>query len=279
MTPAKSTTSTTWVIGNTTNAGKTTLASALIRALNETDQPAIGFKPYSLVRFTEQADIAQSLYGQTTCRCFGSDGVQLARASPLLSNDDLELIQPVVFCSFPKYKHTVLLRTGAQQLDNRSFKRPSLARNHLTIPNFAELLETVSNGSAQLTSGGTSEPKLDFRFAPHWGRDVVEASLAHLLARTGAKHVVCEGAGIFLPNWQSQRRVKHAVYIHEHTVRFWFDVNIAVDSPDRRLQTANTLLAQLTDITPTVLQLPICATAERDEVATNLIKRTLARWL
>ncbi|MTW23010.1 hypothetical protein [Allochromatium palmeri] len=35
-----------WVIGTATNVGKTTVATALIRHLNASGLPALGFKPY-----------------------------------------------------------------------------------------------------------------------------------------------------------------------------------------------------------------------------------------
>ena len=82
-----------WVVGDNTNVGKTTITAALIRTLNSMGVGTIGYKPYAGARLIDIIDLLQEI----SCgdgQLVGRDARQLVKASPMITTDLLEVVNP-----------------------------------------------------------------------------------------------------------------------------------------------------------------------------------------
>ena len=84
-----------WVVGDQTDIGKTTIAAALIRVLNQNQIPALGFKPYGGSNLRDVVDFMLAQFPKSNCAAYGPDALKLTRASPLTSDEHIDLVCPV----------------------------------------------------------------------------------------------------------------------------------------------------------------------------------------
>ena len=90
-----------WVVGNGTDVGKTTVATALIKVLSARGQRTIGFKPYAASLLHTIIDFMIEKYPKVPCKLFGNDAWELTAASPLTGLEIIDPDQPTV--SSPLY--------------------------------------------------------------------------------------------------------------------------------------------------------------------------------
>ncbi|MBR7800548.1 hypothetical protein [Undibacterium fentianense] len=213
-----------WVVATHTNAGKTTLATELIRVLNQAGCPSLGFKPFAGMRLRDGVDY---MFGQSielNQRMAFSDGALLCHASPLTSTDDLDLVVPRQVIFKDRILDTFLMRIGSASLQNVEMWTSEKGQRLANRPDIAYLLEKTGLpfANAQLLDGISSPYKI-------LGREKVQAAFMHLQARQ-PQAIVCEGAGPWLPVWQDQAYVNHVFLLTEDSLYFYRDANLSIDT-------------------------------------------------
>lgn len=212
-----------WVVGTATNVGKTTIAAAAIRALNRMGQPALGFKPVAGVRLKDSIDLMVDNYPGARCMLFGSDAMQLARASPLTSDELLDVVVPWQLVYRVNNLDTVLLRIGSSILGNAEYFKTAQTDALARRPDFQRLakLASLPLDRAQLFDEKTSPRNL---LSPEKCGQAFD-----YLMTLGPAAVVCEGAGPYLPVWQGHPRANHIFLVTEDVVHFYPQVQLDVD--------------------------------------------------
>ena len=188
-----------WVVGQGTNVGKTTVAAALVRTLSALGQRVVPFKPYSGAKFVDVVDLMFERREATTARLFSSDGATLIDASPLLSPDDADLVQPVsLFSTTPNSsKRSWPAWVPARPGGARFYKTPAgLALE--AREDYRYLLQLIG------VDDSISFETRDLRFVstPQLVQHAVDTCLRRLLDTCDATTVVCEGASACLPYWR-----------------------------------------------------------------------------
>lgn len=107
-----------WVIGEDTDCGKTTIATALIRELNRLGISSMGFKPISGILFTEKHDLLNDEFPLSKCGIFGNDALKLCDASPLSTREMLDIVNPSLLLCHDSYDEPLLIRVGSRQCKN-----------------------------------------------------------------------------------------------------------------------------------------------------------------
>jgi len=217
-----------WVIGNTTNVGKTTVASALVRVLNDRGQKTVGFKPVGGIYLYESVDFIIDNYKNSDCTIYGNDSVKLSDASPISNDKLLELISPVYYLMFPRFPSFIMARTGSKILNNITFYKTdlmdSLRQRHdikfiidqASLPiNAAKLIKNAPfDRNDKIISKKTSK---SYKY----------------LVNLGAEAVVIEGAGRFIPIWKNNPTLNHLFLIADGFLIFFPNLNkeVFIDIP------------------------------------------------
>lgn len=211
-----------WVVATHTNAGKTTLASELIRTLNASGVTAVGFKPFAGMRLRDGVDNLCSQAIELNRRMVFSDGAHLCQASPLTGIAHLDIVVPRQLIFKDNVRDTFLLRVGSQALNNvevwTSQKGKGLARR----PDIKYLIEKTGLpfDQAQL---------LDEEILPRHqiGQASTQQAFDYLRAMQ-PQAIVCEGAGPWLPMWQQQSLVNHVFFLTADCVYFYRDLDLSI---------------------------------------------------
>jgi hypothetical protein len=216
-----------WVVGQGTNVGKTTVAAALVRALSALGQRVVAFKPYSGGKFIEVVDLMSERRDASTARLFSGDGATLIDASPLLSIDDADLVQPISLFYYPEFEQPILARVGARMAGGARFFKTSAGLALEAREDYRRLLELIGVDDSMRFE------IRDLRFAatPQLGLREVDACFRHLLDKHEATTVVCEGASAWLPYWRKSLVVNHVTYVQHHELYFYerADVTLTAD--------------------------------------------------
>jgi dethiobiotin synthetase len=209
-----------WVVGDNTHVGKTTISAALIRVFNAMGVDTIGFKPYAGARLMDVIDLLQEIAcgdGQLV----GRDARQLVKASPLMTSDLLELVNPSWRLSHPVRDASVFVRKGSAQIGRRGFQCSESAQSLWTRQDMRELNRVIHLPVKNMTTTlVASADKMDFA-----DQAVQMSSFARLL-ELKPQVVVCEGAGRLLPVWENAPIAKHLFFVSAGELNFFPNVGI-----------------------------------------------------
>lgn len=233
-----------WVVGNDTDVGKTTLSTALIRNLNRRGKKTVGFKPHAGVSFVRHIDFMLEFYRRNECRVFGEDALRLAQASPLTTDELVEVIAPSYRVHFPTVRHTVLARVGAKILGNRQFFRSRTTTEFPRRADIARLTEMIGLPFDEAVVLEEGAPRIDLML--HEER----ARAFGYLRDLGAESMVLEGAGGFLPVWFGGPMPNHVLVVTEDVIHFFPNVSVHVDvqQPNGRVASTRVLLQRLAEV-------------------------------
>jgi predicted P-loop ATPase/GTPase len=256
-----------WVVGDNTNVGKTTISTALIRALNRLGSPTVGFKPYAGTSLQDVIALLQEI-ARGDGYLVGRDARQLLAASPMMTEDMLELINPSWRISHPTRGVGVLIRKGSAAIGQRYFRHTENARALLSRPDFLRL-----NESMRLP---LSEPlkNMDPDVIDFADQSVQAASFARLMALKPGS-VVCEGAGRLLPVWQGAPAARHVFLVSGGTLYFFAHLNLQVPPMPGRWGpcTLQTVAAQLMAARPMRADIPIASPDSLAQVMDEFVDR------
>jgi hypothetical protein len=251
-----------WVIGDNTNVGKTTVSASLIsntvqpslylnqlralgftgqvgisnlltvapvylRVLNAAGKSAVGFKPYAGARLLDVVDFLADV-ASVDGFWVGKDARMLAQASPLTSNDLLEVVSPSWRISHPGRDVSVFIRKGSAKIGRKSFYHTENAVSFLQRHDTLRLNRHTQLPFAQAQPiQNVSADHVDFM-----AQDIQTASFDYL-SRLGPRVVVCEGAGRLLPVWQNAPAVQHIFLVSSG--RLYVFPNVEIKPFDRPL--------------------------------------------
>lgn len=204
-----------WVLSSSTDSGKTTLSAALIRHLNRIGHPTVGFKPFAGGKFRDIIDFAMVNYPQLPNSVFGSDGLQLCRASPLTEDSDVDLVSPWQLIFYENYLDTVIIRAGSMALGNVEYFKSSLAdtlKERADIHRISTLLKLPFDKAATIDKDIPDRSIL----AAHVRQD----AFGELLKRQ-PDVVVVESAGAFVPYWEGSPLPDHIIFINDFSIRIY----------------------------------------------------------
>jgi hypothetical protein len=261
-----------WVVGQGTNVGKTTVAAALVRALSALGQRVVAFKPYSGGKLIDVVDLMFERRDMTPARLFGGDGAKLIDASPLLSADDADLVQPISLFYYPEFEQPIFARVGARTAGGaRYFKTPAgLALE--AREDYRRLLELIG------VDDSLSFETRDLRFAatPQLGQREVDACFRHLLGKYDATTVVCEGASAWLPYWRKGLVINHVTYVQRNELFFYERANVVLPAePQPSLVALAPLFESLGGRPCRRVPLPFSLSRWRSEVADTAVRNML----
>jgi predicted P-loop ATPase/GTPase len=261
-----------WVVGQGTNVGKTTVAAALVRTLSALGLRVVPFKPYSGGKFIEVVDLMFERRDMTTARLFGGDGAKLIDASPLLSPDDADLVQPISLFYYPEFEQPILARVGARMAGGaRFFKTPAgLALE--AREDYRRLLRLIG------VDDSLSFETRDLRFAatPQLGQREVDACFEHLLGKYDATTVVCEGASAWLPYWRKGLVINHVTYVQRNELFFYERADVVLPAePQPSLVAVAQLFESLGEKRCRRVPLPFSLSRWRSEVADAAVRNML----
>lgn len=228
-----------WVVGTTTNVGKTTVATALVKYLNAHGTSAVGFKPVAGSRFRDHADFALEHYPRLPGRVFGRDALLLACASPLTQEADVDLVAPWQLLFHRTIDDTLLIRAGSTQLHNVRYFTTQAGLTVMARADFARLTQMQR---LPLDAARVFDPLTEARhdLAP----DAQSAAFAALLERRPAA-VVVEGAGPFIPTWKGTPRVNHVLAVSDDEILLYPRANAQVPHPVGKSRSTTRQLLQV----------------------------------
>ena len=206
-----------WVIGESTNCGKTTVSCGLIRHLNLVGKGAFGFKPFSAARILERLHQFQPGVDLKS-ELVGNDGRRLCDASGLSDQYLHDVVNPYYMLFRNNVNEPVLSRVGSKCLKNSSYSRLSFYDVCLKNENIKNALD----GFAPLNKANYSSNPVDFE-------EQAEAAYQLLLAKKPCSHVI-EGAGPLLPIWRKKepQQVNHILAIMKGRIFFCKNVNMYI---------------------------------------------------
>ena len=264
-----------WVVGNGTDVGKTTVATALIKVLNARGQRTIGFKPYAASLLHTIIDFMIEKYPRVPCKLFGNDAWELTAASPLTGPEMIDLVAPVQLLCYPNWQNTILVRSGSLLLDNVEYfcsENGAALRERTDFQALVRVTGLPLDEAAVRGGLGLDEAA---RLSP----EKPKQAFARLLD-LGVDAVVCEGAGGWLPVWQDCPAANHVLEVADGGVRFCPDLDFSVPfDPTSAGQGRESLLALLGDWDRTKASSPLylAEAGRRAEMAQRIVKGLLAK--
>jgi hypothetical protein len=208
-----------WILGSSSTVGKTTVSTALIRYLNTIGYPALGFKPLAGAKLRDIIDFAALNYSRLPNSVFGSDGLELSRASPLTIESEVDLVSPWQLIFYQNILDTVIIRTGSISLENIMYYKSSFSdiiKNRSDIINVNQILRIPFNDAVLFDDKESSRSSL----ASH----VRESAFSALLKKNPTA-VVVESAGPFVPSWKGSPQPNHIIFIDDFSIKAYFNIN------------------------------------------------------
>jgi hypothetical protein len=256
-----------WVVGDNTNVGKTTISTALIRALNRLGCPTIGFKPYAGAPLQDVISLLQEV-ALGDGYLVGRDARQLLTASPLLTEDMLELINPSWRLSHPARGVGVFIRKGCTAIGQRYFRHTENARALLSRPDFLRLNESMRLPQSEPVKDMDPDA-IDFA-----DQSVQAASFTRLMALKPVG-VVCEGAGRLLPVWVGAPAARHVFLISGGALYFFANLNLTLPQVAERFgpYSLQTVITQLKAAQPMRAHIPIASPESLSAVMDEFVDR------
>lgn len=203
-----------WVVAGRTNAGKTTVAAALIKYLNKIGRRAVGFKPFGGMVLAENFDFICNNFRAGGRQLYGIDAVRLAEASPLTDTNLVEVIGPSY--RLVDGNSVVLVRKGSLLLNNRSFLKP---RSTARFDERDDIKRLVLGTGLPFRDAGIIE-STNPRQIDVIEEDKVTQSFLWLKS-LGIDAVVMEGASSYLPIWNRGPAVDHVFEIIDNQLSFY----------------------------------------------------------
>ncbi len=264
-----------WVVGNGTDVGKTTVATALIKVLNARGERTIGFKPYAASLLLSIIDFMVEKYPLTPCKLFGNDAWELTMASPLTGPEMIDLVAPIQLLCYPNWQSAILVRGGSLLLDNVEYLCSDNGAALRDRTDFQALARVTGLplGEAVVRDG------LGLDEAAHLSPEKPKQAFARLLD-LGVDAVVCEGAGKWLPLWQDCPAANHVLEVADGRVLFCPDLDFSLPfDPTSAGQGRERLSAALNaPDRPTVSSpLYLAEAGRRAEMAQRIVKGLLAK--
>lgn len=262
-----------WVVGEATNTGKTTIASALIKTLNARDVRAVGFKPYASSRLYALVDFMIETYPRSQAKLFGKDAWELTMASPLTGPDLVDLVVPCQLLSHPTWRQIVLMRTGSAQLNNVEYICTEYGAGLKNRADFQRLIKKTRLPFDVAVLKTDIDVLHAHRVAPEKQRLAFNS-----LLDIGVDAVVCEGAGEWLPIWQDCPMVNHVFLLSGGLVRFFPNVDLSfVFQAERAVRRVDELVAILNEANSHGFAIPLYLVEQnrRDEVVRQVVSDLL----
>jgi hypothetical protein len=213
-----------WVLGSGTDVGKTTIAAALVRALNRRGTPTVGFKPNAAGLLKDLIDFMLERFPNKKCALYGADGLELSLASPLTGGEMVDTVTPAQFLCHPRVDSVILARTGSVATGDVEYFRSGYT---VSIQNRPDIVELTRATGLPFADAKIVEP-LRYTLAPTLAPEKHQRAFAHLVT-LGAKAVVCEGGGRVLPQWRGCPNPDHIVVVAGGTVFFFPNVAVGFD--------------------------------------------------
>jgi hypothetical protein len=257
-----------WVIGPDTNVGKTTIAAALIRALNREGCPAVGFKPFGALLLQEAMEFGAEQRARSGCELCGSDADRLATASPLTPPSMMDVVGPMYMVSYPVYGRPLLMRMGSRALGNVRYLFHEGARRVLSRSDVVELLQQL-----EVPLATTEATKFTFVDTPSLYLAAQAEAYARLL-KLEPRAVVIEGASRYLPIWTSMV-VNHILVVTGQEVTLHPGINVGLPFVGQ-LKATRDMMHHLS-ASPRSLAVPmtLARPGEREAVAAGIVDRLL----
>lgn len=212
-----------WVIGDETDVGKTTVATALIRVLNQNQIPTVGFKPFGGSSLRDVADFMVDRFPGSSCAAYGPDALKLAKSSPLTSEEHVDLVAPAYFFYYPNSKTFLLARTGSASLGNVEYYKSEVTRPIFERPDIQTLFQ-----KARVPIAKAQTLKKIWYYGVHVLARKKIADAFRQLVTGDTKAVVCEGAWYFLPSWEDCPVANHVLLISSGVLHFYPNMNFSL---------------------------------------------------
>jgi hypothetical protein len=257
-----------WVVGDNTNVGKTTISAALIRALNDLGKRTLGFKPYAGARLMDVIDLLEEIAAGDG-QLVGRDARKLAKASPFMSNDLLEVVNPSWRLSHPMRDASVFVRKGSAAIDQRLFMHTENAKSFWARPDLLKLNQVMRLPTQNLQSiANQTADQMDF------DHQAVQASSFQRLLVLKPEIVVCEGAGRLLPTWRGAPPVRHLILISGGALHFYPNMRIQVKQDDGAFRplTVAAVTSKLAGVKHIMTPIPLASASELDEEMNRFIQ-------
>jgi hypothetical protein len=264
-----------WVVGNSSNAGKTTIASALIRQLNAAGKRTVGFKPYAGAQLRDLIDFMFEKYPASRCKLFSKDAWKLTAASPLTDMDMIDLVGPSQAISYPVWHRAVLMRTGSAALGNVECFTNSQGASLRDRPDIRHIQARTGLPLGEATVREQIGFDAVTRESPEKHQDAFNA-----LLDLGVDAVVCEGMANWLPVWQGCPPVNHVVLLADGKVTLLPDVDLSFSfDPENVLRLVDELTGDLQRRSLMGLSVPFYLAEEsrREQVALQIVQGLVAR--
>lgn len=254
----------TWVIGMTTNSGKTTVASSLIRVLNALGKKTIGFKPIAGIRFSQSRNLLINEIPFSDCGMFGGDALKLCDASPISDRGMLDIINPRLLLFKDNILEPLLIRIGSKKLNNLCYYRGEFLEEFLKDDEnkkiFKQSLLPIKC------------PMLSDQNVSH-----IEAALKYIFA-LGPDAIVMEGAGPFLPVWAGSHFVNNILMLSDGKIYFLKDINLKLSLKHNEKVHIKSFLQHFKIPKEKILSFPVTRVAAEkvEEYSYDLIKHILS---
>ncbi|MDB5873925.1 MAG: hypothetical protein JWQ07_3367 [Ramlibacter sp.] len=210
-----------WVIGDGTDVGKTTIASALVRVLNRGGTPTVGFKPYAAALLRNLVDLMVSKYPSSACKLYGADALALAEASPLTTADHVDLVSPVQYLCHPDWPSTLMVRTGSSCLGNTEY---FASDSMLSLAKRGDIQALIERSGLPLDQS-VRVAKIEYQRASALAQKKVQQAFGRLV-EMGPATVVCEGAAMFLPSWAGCPEANSVFFLSAGMVHLFPNLNL-----------------------------------------------------
>lgn len=261
------------MVGDGTEAGKSTVAMAVIRLLNRNGVRTIPMKPYSASQLTLLPDRLAIRDPARTAPEVGGDAMRLARTSPL-TDGYFDLVAPISVVCHPTFRTTIAARSGSLLLGNMAYYRPEPAWPQ---PEPEIVADAIGKLGVPLDRA-RPWPGLNFRDAPRLDQAAVRAAYRRLL--TLKPHtMVIEGAGAFLPSFDGMPTIDHLIHVQRPAVRVYAGIGARLRfEPGRQLVPAAPFVDRLEarGYRPAAFVLPEVAEDDLARVAEALAADILA---
>ncbi len=204
-----------WVIGDSTNCGKTTIACATARVLNASGRSAIAFKPILGTRFKETYELLLNYNPESEYGLCGDESINLFLSSDLSDWKLLDVVNPFWMLFRESIKEPMLVRCGSKSLNTLSYHKSSLFDEFAAQKDLKNFL-----GYSPLSTLDMTALPVPSEYLPK-----IEAAYSHL---EGLKPeaIVIESAGPFLPVWREEQAVTHIIFISAGSVYLFPEINL-----------------------------------------------------
>jgi hypothetical protein len=225
-----------WIVGYSTDVGKTSVATTLIKLLNSEGKPTVGYKPFGASMLPGDLEFILANYPNPHSKLFGGDCKKLADSSPLTTQEHLDIIAPLcLLCSpyGPAGTNTaIIIRVGAKLLGDVSYYVHSSALEYHKredVKKFMQHIELPINCATVHEYADMNK----FLFLPR-ASELQNKALKYLEG-LGAESIVCESAGGRLPMWKDSPPTNHIFFIEGGRLYLYHGINELLHPPVDRI--------------------------------------------